>query len=208
MEEEEEMLQPKLLPDQPIPIIQMQPQGQPSNQSPLDIQNFNEEETARIETAFTDARNMASIAIRYLNKEMGDALSVRQTKHLALVNTFGQATQDILDRYVSIKNSALVTNEVRPSPSCASNDEEYHFARGEIGNNKIFICPDFHLSVCDHASTILHEAAHNAGAIHGSNPIDEAWNYENYARLLQGKQMVGPSGVEEEVGAVLGDKEF
>ena len=143
-----------------------------------------------INAAADEAKRMAGQAQGALKEPIGVYLQAVQAHFGALTAT---QKNTVIDRYGAIeKNMDDKAFECKPAcPNPTAKRE--NCAEGETPGNKIYVCPLFESSKdCgDPAITVLHEAAHNAGATldvdrgTGYPPAaaeDNAYSYEHFAK--------------------------
>jgi len=146
--------------------------------------------------AVDEAKLLAKDALRVLKKEMPLSYELGP-----LIDNFGSlsATQKtmVIERYEHIDKNLdskqiVCTNKKKCKKLCG---------QGVIGGNKILLCPSFGTLACPPGATILHEAAHNAGAKKDidkgkkyppKNAQNNAYSYEHFPLEIS----TGPPDVE------------
>jgi hypothetical protein len=137
------------------------------------------------------AKKLAEVAIGALERPLLLSFQVA-----ALNRNFGPAGDAhqslITKRYREIRDS-LATKQFICKPKCT--DKKGHLcAQAPYQGNTIYICPLFGSSGCPPDYTILHEAAHNAGAKDDidkngayppANAENNAYSYEHFAGDLK-----------------------
>ena len=125
-----------------------------------------------IEPAVEEAGELAASAVAILEKFM-----LLSNEKGALDKNFGSPSSEqkktILKRFKHI-STTLDSKEIECNNECPQRNRTLLCAQGEISGNKIIICPRFGSEGCIPGPTILHEAAHNAGA---ANDIDKGSSY-------------------------------
>ena len=134
--------------------------GEPEAQT--SITKCDNEKKAAIEAGIEDARALTERALTALGRMMPFF-----EEDTALKANFGKPSSEqrelIKKRYEHVRDT-LGKKVIRCTGCKAKKKGEHTCAQTTVSGSKIFICPPFGTTTCPAGPTILHEAAHNAGA--------------------------------------------
>jgi hypothetical protein len=161
-------------------------EGGPEPQTTITACDVDKKEA--VEKGIEAARSLAERALTALAREF--PLSFEAS---ALRANFGSLSSDqtktITGRYEHVRDT-LSSKTITCTRCKAKKKGEHTCAEGAVSGSKILICPPFGTTACPAGPTMLHEAAHNAGAANDVKPgtsgyppadsEDNAYSYEQF----------------------------
>jgi hypothetical protein len=125
----------------------------------------------QITSGITEARQMAARSLVALKRDIPLSYEDRAMReHFGTLS--GEVKRTVISRFEDI-HSTLQTKEIECRTKCPKKGADL-CAQAETPGRKIFICPNFGTPGCAPGPTMLHEAAHNAGA---KDDIDKGDKY-------------------------------
>lgn len=174
-------------------VLQRQEADEPASQPAAKIIDCSAKVRKQIMEGIRQAKSLASRALQALRRDMPLIYEFEAMhKHFGWPNREQEAT--VLSRYEDIQTT-MDSKTFKCSP-CEKKKKASpkHVTRlcgwGDCPGTKIVICPSFGMGGCPLGATVLHEAAHNAGACDdveegkGYPPKksqNNAYSYENFA---------------------------
>lgn len=141
--------------------VQLQNEEEKGPEETLVMKNCSVKITEQIAMGIVEAKQMSALALVALKRDIPMTY-----ENKALRENFGPLDSDarrtVVSRYENIQ-ATLENKEIECKSKCPKKGTDL-CAQAEIPGKKIFICPNFGTTGCAPGPTMLHEAAHNAGA--------------------------------------------